>query len=268
MAKGRQQPVFQADGPYREYTQRHLDIRNSTNRNLLLLLVPSLLYMTIGGEVFLLIGAAYLAMVFWTDRRQRWRLMDEYTRMEQQRLRELEAALTARGIPEDRQYTFGYRRREDAFDPVLLCRSGGMVYQLENVFVKNCIYGVEGQMLYLFDLDREALARHPRRYKTEELTWEPIPESHQELLRREGLRLNRFLVIESFIYAAVLAEMKTGKRKQFLHTTYCLTKMKKEKVYQAKLPGGETLLLPQTGEELLGLVRDGSEGPGEKAGEP
>lgn len=265
MAKGIQ-PVFQADGPYREYTQRHLDIRNSTNRSLLLILVPSLLYMTIGGDVFLLIGMVYLVTVFWNDRRQRWRLMDDYTQMEQQRLRELESALTTRGIPEDRQYTFGYRRREDSFDPVLLCRSGGTVYQLENVFIKNCIYGVEGQILYLFDLDREALARHPRRYQAGELAWDLLPQNHQDLLRQEGLRLDRFLVVESFIYAAVLEEMKTGKRKQFLHTTYLLTKMRKEKVYGTRLPGGEELLLPQGAEAILGLVRDGVKGPGEKAG--
>ncbi len=262
MTKGRQQPVFQADDPYREYSQRHLNIRTSTNRSLLLVLVPSLLYMTIGKEIFLLIGAAYLAAVFWTDRRQRQQLMDEYTRMEQQRLGELEAALTALGIPENRRYTFGYCRREDGFDPVLLCRSGETVYRLENVFVKNCIYGADGQMLYLFDLDREALAQPPRQYQIRELAWEAIPESHQDLLRQEGLRLDRFLVVESFIYAAVLAEMKTGRRKQFLHTTYCLTKMRKEKVYRAALPNGEALLLPQPEAEILGLAG----GSGEKAG--
>jgi hypothetical protein len=253
----RQQPKFQENGPYREYTQQHEAMRVNNNKRLSLVAIPAVLYIFTQNTIFILIGGVYLAAALYLDRLQKHRLFAEYTKMEQQRLQELSEALSQMGIPPKRCMTFGYRRTQTAFEPVFLCRCENELFLMDNIFVKNCLYGVEGQMLYLLDINQEAFKKAPKTYAVSSLEWQPCQQTHQELLRAEGMRLNDFLIIESFIYAALLEEMKSGEEKQLLHTTFLLTKMKKERVYETELGNGIQLLLPKAAEDTLSLVRDG-----------
>ena len=249
--QSQKQLEFQLNGPYRSYTQRWIRLHQENNRRLLWILLPTILYMFTQNPWFLLIGLCYLAAALLWGKQQQNKLLEELTALERERIQRLEQGMDAWGVPRPRSCTFGYCRTEEDFAPVFLCRQGETLYLSEQVFIKNCIYGVEGQMLYLLDVDEEKLNRLPQQLSLSALKWEKSPLCHQDLLRQEGLRLNRFLVIEGFIYGVLLEEMKAGRRKKPLHTSWHLTQMRKEPVYQTRLPDGRTLLLSQLAWKLL-----------------
>lgn len=249
--KKTEQPNFQVGGAYRAYTERHISIKERTGKLLCLLMLPALAYLILRSSTYLLLCLVGVLAVLGANRWEQNRLMAEYTALEQQRLGELEDRLTAMGLPAQRRCGFGYRRTEETFIPVFLVTNGTSLYLLENVFIKNCIYGVEGQMLYLFDLCAEALDRGFTLCDTSPMLWHTVEQNHQDLLRQEAMRLNDYLVIESFIYQAILGEMQNAKPKELLSTTLCLARMKKEQVYQTTLADGSTLLLPQRTALLL-----------------
>lgn len=251
MKQQRKQLEFQVNGPYRDYTLRWVRLHRENNQRLLLVLVPTVLYMFTSNPVFLLIGLCYLALALLYGKRQQGKLLAELAVLEQKSLERLEKGMDDWGIPPQRRFTFGYRRTEESFQPVLLCRWEDTLYLSGKVLVKNCIYGVDGQMLYLLDVDEQALACQPELLPLSELKWERCPLCHQDLLRQEGIRLNDFLVIESFIYGVLLEEMKAGSNKKLLHASWHLTQMRKEPVYQTLLSNGDTLLLSKMAWDLL-----------------
>ena len=239
-------PEFQTNGPYREYTERHLQLKREQNTYLLLILVPSSLYFVTQKGIFLTIGLVYLACVLLLLRRSRNRLFEEYSRMEQETFSRLQDHLeafcqeqdAAAGRPaaslNDQDYAFGYEQAQGGFHPVLLLRHRGNLYIFKNVFAKNVIYGFQQQLLYLFDLKAEALTEPPRCVPLDKITWTPCPKTHQELLREEGLQQNDLFVMESFLYGDALEQMKRGKRKDMTHVEAALTGIRKEKIYEGR----------------------------------
>ncbi len=249
-------PQYQVNGPYKEYTGRHERIRQEQSSYLILLLVPTAMYMFSQNGIFLLIASVYLLLVSLYIRHRKNKLFDEYTAIEQKNLSRLKETIAGYGISEDCAYTFGYLRNEKSFKPVLLIRDGEKLWRMDNPFIKNVIYGIEAQTVYLFDLNENVLKRKPEEISAADLTWQLCSESHQELLRNEAVRMNQYLVIEYFIYGEILETMKKGKRKEMVHTEYSLTTIAKEKLYAGTIHQGRVIYLPDSADKVLRLVPD------------
>ena len=247
-------PQYQVNGPYKEYTARHERIRQEQSSYLVLLLFPTSLYMFTQNGIFLLIAGIYLILVSLVINRKKHKLFDEYTEIEQKNLRQLKDTFVKHGISEDCVYAFGYLRNQKSFKPVLLIRDGEHLYRMDNPFVKNVIYGIESQTVYLFDLKEDVLKRTPEEIPMDTISWDLYDQKHQELLRNEAIRMNQYLVIEFFIYEEILETMKKGKRKEMVHTEYSLTTIAKEKVYEGTIHEDRKIYLPETSEKVLGIV--------------
>lgn len=253
MRRGQNEIQFQKDGPYREYSERHVQLHKKNNALLLALSIPTVLYLSTRFELFLLLGILQLAISVAYGKREERRLMDAYTDMERNTLLQLEEALNEIGFAGERTYSFGYWRTESSFDPVFLLKYGETLHVYENVLIKNCIYGTSGQMLYLLDLDREKLKQELCSQSLSELHWSRSKLPHQRMLCEEGIRTNRYLVLENVIYAKILEDMKRGKRKHLLNMNYIMTEIRKEPVYEAECPVGGQLVVPVSTGRLLQL---------------
>lgn len=247
-------PQYQVNGPYKAYTERHERIRQEQSSYLMLLLFPTSMYMFTQNGIFLLIGGVYLILVALMINKKKYKLFDEYTEIEQKNLRRLNDTLTQFGISENRQYAFGYLRAGKSFKPVLVIRDGDKLYRMDNPFVKNVIYGVESQTVYLFDLKEDVLKRSPEEIDPKVIAWDLYAKKHQEMLREEAVRMNQYFAIEFFIYEEILETMKKGKRKEMVHVEYSLSRIAKEKVYEGTIHAERKLYLPAGAEKVLGLV--------------
>ncbi|WP_071431085.1 hypothetical protein [Angelakisella massiliensis] len=136
MKQQRKQLEFQVNGPYRDYTLRWVRLHRENNQRLLLVLVPTVLYMFTSNPVFLLIGLCYLALALLYGKRQQGKLLAELAVLEQKSLERLEKGMDDWGIPPQRRFTFGYRRTEESFQPVLLCRWEDTLYLSGKILVK------------------------------------------------------------------------------------------------------------------------------------
>lgn len=249
-------PQYQVNGPYKEYTARHERIRQEQSSYLVLLLFPTSLYMFTQNGIFLLIAGVYLILVSLVINRKKHKLFDEYTEIEQKNLRQLKETFIKHGISEDCVYAFGYLRNQKSFKPVLLIRDGEHLYRMDNPFAKNVVYGIEAQVVYLFDLNEDVLKRSLEELDLKAISWDLYEQKHQELLRSEAMRMNQYLVIEYFIYDEILRTMKKGKRKEMVHVEYSLTTIAKEKVYEGTIHETRKIYLPDSAEKILNLIPD------------
>jgi hypothetical protein len=240
---------------YGHFKEKHINYKSLNNKMLTIVIIPTIAYMLFKMEFLIIIAFFFLAFVLIFSYIRNRNLFQEYTKIEKERLEQIKVYLTSCGIVwTDGRMTFGYRSNFNSFSPVFLYMAQGTLYVFDNIFIKNFIYNVGNQIVYLFDIDEKVFANGYKAYETGDLNWKPYSESHQQLLRTKGLNLNQFLVVEGFIYDCILSEMITGKVKRPLNTTYQLTRMKNEKVYVAELDDEYTLFVAQ--EAMSRLIPD------------
>lgn len=236
--------TFQKKGTYREYTDRHMALRKEQNTLITLSVVPCLLYFLTQQPVFVIIAAMYLTAVFAYVHKRRSSLFNEYTEIEAVQYAVVRQGLKQKGITEAYTEGFGYLSDKKNCEPVYLVHSGDTLYVFRNIFRKECIYGVQGHLLYLLFTIPEKLM-YSGNLPVSTLSWNQEKENHQDYLRGEGQRTGRFLVIENFIYEPLLEEMASGKQKKMTNTKYELTRMRNEKIYTTTIMSDRTLAVPE-----------------------
>ena len=246
--------VFQKDGPYEEQAKRHMALERDVSRMYLVVAIPSILFLLTKSVWFILLAVVVFAVISIYKVTNERKMFAEYTEIQRKTWQELSDRLYKITGDQESRTSFAYLRDGENFDPVFVLRIGDQLSVYENIFVKNCVYGADSNMLYLMDLKEGALDEPLFTVDANELVWEKEEQTHQELLRSEGIRLNRYLIIEHVIYGLILNEMKAGKKKELLSMKAEMMDIRKEAVYNTTPDYEEDLLMPQKTRKELGLL--------------
>ena len=250
-----QTPVFQKNGPYAAYTARHKALRLKENYLLMVLVLPALAYFLTENGLFMVAGLVYLAVVLFYSRKQKKKLFHEYTLIEQKNFALLKERFAQQGV-EINHSGFGYLETKDSFRPIFLFQCRNTLYIYENPFIKQCVYGIRDQMLYMLDVKEDLAACEIAQLPLDRVEFSPIEEYHQELLRQEAIKWNEYLIIEFPIYQKMFElQMDFGAEKQFLSMNLLLSSIKKEQIFTFSLDEGQRIMVPAHVKIRLGFLK-------------
>lgn len=241
---GKQAPVFQENGPYKAYTNRHKALRQRGNKLLMVTALPALGYFLTENGLFLIAGLVYLFAVLWVLGQEKRKLFQEYTELQKRTFAQLESSFRKEGL-ELAHSGFGYLATEADFRPVFLIQHLAKLYIYENPFIKQCIYGVRDKMVYLLDLKPDIAACRLEQIPVDQVELSDAGIKHQELLRQEAMKRNKYLIIEFPIYQKIFEkQMDFGAKFDSLSMGWLLESIKKEQMYAFDIGQGERILIP------------------------
>ncbi|WHH59087.1 hypothetical protein [Petroclostridium sp. X23] len=244
------------EAEYQRILKKHIEYKRKNNKLVLIAAVFPILYLLTKWDVWMLAGIVYIIAILLFSYQRNNVLCRSYEQIEQQQINLLTERLKKIGIwQETGRPAFGYCVTAKKLEPVYLYETENYLYMFGNIFIKNCVYAVNDQAFYCFELNRVVLEEGYKTLDKHSMLWKERKENHQELLRAEGLRLNNLMIIESFIYDDILCDMINRKKKQPMNIQLELTNLKKEKLIQTQLDD-MTLVLEKDTAERIGIYAD------------
>jgi hypothetical protein len=238
---------------YNTYSKEHFSIKKRNAQFIPFIIVFVLCYLITQCGWFLIGGIVYLLSLLVSSTLANKKLFSKYKEIDKNHMSEIRRYLLNQGIANvDYEMAFGYLISKDNFEPVFLCRSGNCLYQFKNIFIKHIVYGVDSKLIYLMDVNYQALKNGFRTYYCNHLQWTTFSKRHQQLLYEEGIKLKQMSILEDFIYENTINDM-IHQKKRFIDTSLCFLQMKKEKLYATNLNEGEVLVLTETPLKILNI---------------